>query len=125
MDPETTHATYTWLGNDLPYVSFLLYFAFSLTFAIMYCVLAEYWPGIKMWQGAVFGIAIYVAFHIVLMPLLGVVPAPWDQPWQEHCSEFLGHIVWMWSIEVVRRDTRNRITGEPDAEFQTNAATAR
>jgi putative membrane protein len=48
------------------------------------------------------------------MPGLGTVPAPWHQPWQEHLSELLGHIVWMWSIEVVRRDLRSRITGEPD-----------
>lgn len=42
---------------------------------------------------------------------------PWDQPFGEHFSEFFGHIIWMWSIEVVRRDMRNRITGEPDAEY--------
>ena len=25
-----------------------------------------------------------------------------------------GHIIWMWSIEIVRRDLRNRFTHEPD-----------
>lgn len=116
MSPETTHATYTYLGNELPYVSFFLHFAFSISFAVLYCVVAEYWPTIKMWQGAVFGVAVFVAFHVVFMPVLGVVPAPWDQPLGEHVSEFFGHIVWMWSIEIVRRDLRNRITGQPDAE---------
>lgn len=48
------------------------------------------------------------------MPALGTVPAPWDQPWQEHVSEFFGHIIWMWSIEIVRRDLGNRFTHEPD-----------
>ncbi|MCH6196227.1 DUF1440 domain-containing protein [Corynebacterium mastitidis] len=118
MSPESTHATYSYLGNDLPYVSFILHFAFSLSFAALYCVAAEYWPAIKAWQGAVFGVAVYAAFHVVLMPALGVVPAPWDQPLGEHASEFFGHIVWMWSIEIVRRDLRNRITGRPDAEAE-------
>ena len=68
-------------------------------------------------QGAAFGIVVYVAFHVVLMPLMGTVPAPWDQPFAEHFSEFFGHIIWLWVIEVFRRDMRNRITHEPDAEF--------
>ena len=50
------------------------------------------------------------------MPAMGTVPAPWDQPLEEHFSEALGHVVWLWSIEIVRRDLRNRITHEPDAE---------
>ncbi|WP_346845944.1 YagU family protein [uncultured Rothia sp.] len=117
MSPETTHATYTWLGNDLPYASFIIHFAFSIVFALTYCLIAEYWPKIKLWQGAAFGIVVYVAFHVVLMPAMGIVPAPWNQPFEEHFSEFFGHIVWLWTIEVVRRDIRNRITHEPDAEF--------
>ena len=29
----------------------------------------------------------------------------------------MGHIFWFWTIEVIRRDLRNRITNEPDAEI--------
>ena len=39
----------------------------------------------------------------------------------EHISEMVGHIFWFWSIEVIRRDLRNRITKEPDAEIPLNA----
>lgn len=116
MSPETSHATYSYLGNELPYWSFVIHFAFAIFFAVLYCLVAEYWPAIKMWQGAVFGVVLYVAFHVVLMPAMGLVPAPWNQPFGEHFSEFFGHIVWMWSIEIVRRDLRNRAIGEPDAE---------
>jgi len=48
---------------------------------------------------------------------MGTVPPPWNQPFAEHFSEFFGHIIWLWTIEVFRRDMRNRITHEPDAEF--------
>ena len=76
--PENiTHLTYTFNGNsDRPYVSFIVHFAFSIAFAIIYCVLAERFPQIKLWQGAAFGIVVYVAFHVILMPLMGTVPPP-------------------------------------------------
>ena len=89
MSPEATHQTYTYLGNDLPWVSFIVHFAFAISFAVLYCVIAEYRPGITLWQGAVFGLAVWVAFHLVVMPLMGIVPAPWEQPFGEHFSEAL------------------------------------
>ena len=71
-----------------------------------------------------------VGAHVVVMPLLGWAPNPFPwvagaQTWSEHFSEFFGHIVWLWSIEIVRRDLRNRITHEPDAEVALDAEPAR
>lgn len=43
-----------------------------------------------MWQGDVVGVVLYVAFQVLLMPAMGLVPAPWDQPFGEHFSEFFG-----------------------------------
>ncbi|WP_227712786.1 YagU family protein [Nanchangia anserum] len=111
-----THQTYSWLGNHMPWVSFIVHFAFSIAFALIYCIVAEYYPRIKLWQGVAFGIIVWIAFHIIIMPAMGTVPAPWDQPFGEHFSELFGHAVWMWVIEIVRRDMRNRLTHEPDAE---------
>lgn len=116
MSPDATHATYLYNGNPRPYVSFIIHFAFAITFAVLYCLVAERYPRIKLWQGTVFGVAVWVAFHLVIMPVIGVVPAPWDQPFAEHFSELFGHAFWMWIIELTRRDLRNRITREPDAE---------
>lgn len=121
FSPEFTHQTYSFLGNDLPWVSFIVHFTFSIVFGVLYSVIAEYWPKVKLWQGVALGIVLDIFFHIILMPLMGIVPAPWDQPFGELFSEFFGHMVWMWSIEVVRRDMRSRITGEPDAEYPLTA----
>ena len=123
MSPDTSHMTYSYLGNERPIMSFVVHFGFAIFFGILYCVVAEYWPQIKLWQGAAFGIVVYVVFHVLVMPAMGIVPAPWNQPFGEHFSEFFGHIVWLWSIEIVRRDLRNRITKEPDAEVPLAAAT--
>ncbi|MDF1489701.1 YagU family protein [Tessaracoccus caeni] len=115
--PETiSRATIHFNGWDLPISSFIIHFGFAIFFGVLYCVVAERFPGIKLWQGAAFGIFLHVFFHEFLMPLMQTVPAPWDQPWQEHFSELFGHIIWMWSIEIVRRDLRNRFTHQPDPE---------
>lgn len=113
---DFVHTTIGFNGNDLPIISFIIHFGFAIFFAVLYCLVAEKYPKIKLWQGAAFGLFIWVAFHIIIMPAMGTVPAPWDQPLEEHFSEALGHVVWLWSIEIVRRDLRNRITHEPDAE---------
>lgn len=121
FSPDIARATIEFNGWDLPIASFIVHFGFAIAFGLIYCIAAEVWPAIKLWQAAAFGLFIWVFFHILLMPAMGTVPAPWDQPWQEHFSEALGHVIWMWSIEIVRRDLRNRITHEPDAEVPLGA----
>ncbi|MDK7228743.1 MULTISPECIES: YagU family protein [Winkia] len=122
MSPEASHTSVTYNGNALPIYSFLIHFSFAIFFAVLYCLLAEVNTKVTLWQGAAFGIVVYVLFHVLLMPALGIVPAPWNQPFAEHFSEFFGHVVWLWSIEIVRRDLRNRITGEPDPSPEVHAA---
>lgn len=118
---EFSHTTVTFNGNDLPIYSFVIHFGFAIFFGLLYCLVAEKYPKIKLWQGTLFGLFLWVFFHVVLMPAMGTVPAPWDQPFEEHFSEALGHMIWMWSIEIVRRDLRNRITGQPDPEVVLSA----
>ena len=121
MSHETSHTMVTFSNNQLPIMSFIVHFGFAIVFGLVYCIAAEYVPRVKLWQGAAFGILVYVGAHVVVMPLLGWAPNPFPwvagaQTWSEHVSEFFGHIVWMWSIEIVRHDLRGRITHEPDAE---------
>lgn len=114
MSVDFTHLTYLYNGNPRPVISFLVHFSFSIACGVVYAVAAEYRPGIRLWQGAVFGLFIWIAFHIVIMPLMGTIPAPWDQPLEEHLSEAFGHVFWMWVMELTRSDLRRRITGETE-----------
>lgn len=122
MSPEQSHTTVSFnLNDNLPIYSFIIHFSFAIAFALLYCIAAEYFPKIKLWQGAAFGLLVWIGAHVVFMPLLGWVPSPFPwveggQTWSEHFSEALGHVVWLWSIEIVRRDLRNRITRQPDPE---------
>ena len=122
MSPEQSHTSVSFnLNDNLPIYSFIIHFSFAIVFALLYCIAAEYFPKIKLWQGAAFGLLVWIGAHVVFMPLLGWVPSPFPwveggQTWSEHFSEALGHVVWLWSIEIVRRDLRNRITRQPDPE---------
>lgn len=95
---KLTHATYTYSGEKLPWVSYLVHFGFSISFATAHAALLEKkvkWLTVD--QGVPFGLAVWIAFHLVIMPLMKTVPSPKDQPLEEHISEALGHIAWMWT----------------------------
>lgn len=91
---------------------FTVHVRFSVVFGVAYCMIAENWPRIKMWQGAVFGFFVYLFAHVIVMPLIAEVPPLPQIPLDEHLSELFGHIVWLWGMEIVRRDLRNRFTKE-------------
>ena len=106
-------AIYEFAGHAFNYVHFT-HILFSIVFAVAYCVLAERFPKITLWQGVAVGILVNIAVHVITLPILGLTPPLWTLPWYEHVSEFVGHALWFWSIELMRRDLRNRITHEPD-----------
>lgn len=105
---------YTYSGNTINYGNILVHIAFSVIFAVLYCVISERFPKIKLWQGIAVGIILGVGVHVITFPLMGLTPSALALPFEEYFSEFLGHIFWFWSIELIRRDLRNRITGMPD-----------
>ncbi|MCU6874329.1 DUF1440 domain-containing protein, partial [Escherichia coli] len=80
-------------------------------------VVAEVFPKIKLWQGLLAGALAQLFVHMISFPLMGLTPPLFDLPWYENLSEIFGHLVWFWSIEIIRRDLRNRITHEPDPEI--------
>lgn len=99
---QVTHATVRIADDqDVPYVSLLMHFGFSIAFSILFVLVANFYAPITYGQGTVFGIVIWIAFHWVILPLCKTIPAPWKQPWYENLSEFLGHMVWGWVIYIV------------------------
>ena len=58
----------------------IMHFGFSFTFATLYVLAAEFFPIVKLWQGAAFGALLWIAFHEILLPAMGTKPPPWDQP---------------------------------------------
>lgn len=58
-----------------------------------------------------------MVFHLIVMPLMGLTPGTFHLPLDEDLSEAFGHVVWLWSAELIRRDLRSRITHGPDASI--------
>ncbi|MGX6427569.1 DUF1440 domain-containing protein [Levilactobacillus yonginensis] len=104
-----THATYHYSGHALPWVSYVIHFGFSTTFAVLYQIIGEKIPAVKKDAGTWFGLAIWVAFHLGIMPAMGTVPAAENQPKEEHVSEALGHIVWMVTNDLVGAEVYQRL----------------
>ena len=114
---DVANMTYTYSEHLINWGVAGIHHVFSIVFALFYCVVAEIFPKIKLGQGLVFSLLVTIMFHGVLLPMNGWAPQLWDLPMDEIISEVFGHAVWMWTIEIFRRDIRNRITKQPDAEF--------
>ncbi|MFP2241350.1 YagU family protein [Pseudescherichia vulneris] len=112
-DPNAV--VYMFAGHAINWVT-VTHVTFSIIFGIGYCVVAEIFPKVKLWQGVWAGIVATICVHWISFPLMHLTPPLSQLPWYEYVSELFGHIVWFWSIEVIRRDLRNRITHEPDAD---------
>lgn len=102
--PESVRrTTVRYNGNDVPVTALAVHHAFSVATAVPYCLVARSHPGVTAAGGAALGTGVWTGFHLALLPALGTVPSAAHQPWQEHLSEALGHLVWSGTIEAVRR----------------------
>ncbi|WP_159567143.1 YagU family protein [Budvicia diplopodorum] len=115
---QVNEMIYTYSGHLVNWGVAGVHHLFSLFFAMFYCFVAEIFPQIKLWQGVAFAILITIVFHGLVLPIGAWAPPIWELPLDELISETFGHIVWMWAIEIFRRDIRNRITHSPDPEYQ-------
>ncbi|KAA6404682.1 DUF1440 domain-containing protein [Candidatus Tokpelaia sp.] len=100
---------YVYNGNNVWGLVSLYHWGFSFVFAFVYVVIAMYWPQIRAWYGAFYGIIITVIMHYFFIPLFGfrmvgvnkdITGWPWNLTWYEHFSELAGHIWWAMCIEI-------------------------
>lgn len=100
---DFTHMSYHFSEQAMPWISFTVHFSFSIAFAFIYIMLVKRFSKIALGYGSIFGIVVWILFHLIIMPIMNVVPSALDQPFHEHISELFGHIVWLMVIEFVRR----------------------
>ncbi|RKS87493.1 putative membrane protein [Orbus hercynius] len=115
---DVTHWFYTYSEQIVYFGGNLVHIIFSIVWGVIYCFAAEIFPKIKMAQGLVFGLVVAILFHGIAMPVLGISTPVWDLRLQEIFSEVFGTALWIWIIEIMRRDLRNRFTKKADPEFQ-------
>lgn len=100
--------TYSFSGMDLPLSIFIIHVLFSVVFGIIYCVLVKYFPVVKIGYGIVFAIVTNLLAHVIVMPLIGLVPPLSETPFGEHFSELFGHIFWLLVMDLCRRGLVNK-----------------
>lgn len=70
-DPNS--AVYTFAGHVFNWVG-VTHIIFSIVFAVGYCVVAEVFPKIKLWQGLLAGALAQLFVHMISFPLMGLTP---------------------------------------------------
>jgi putative membrane protein len=90
------------------WAGFIVHFSFSILSGMVYGAMVEFFPIVALGLGAAFGLVVWVAFHQILMPWMGLTPATWLLPMNEQGSEFFGHAVWGLVIGVFYEDFRRR-----------------
>lgn len=118
VDPN--HTVYTFAEHIINPVM-ITHILFSLTFAIGYCLISERFPKIRMWQGVMAGLILTICTHGSVFVWMGLTPPLSELPPSEYISEIFGHIVWFWSIEMIRGYLRFKITKESDYEAFENS----
>jgi putative membrane protein len=96
--------TYRYSGQTMNYGAVATHQVFSMTFGVLYAVLAERYPAVTWGRGTGFGLVVTGAFHGVVLPLGGWAPPIWKLPADELSSEMFGHLLWAWTIDVGRRE---------------------
>lgn len=103
MGINVSNLVYHYSGHVVNWGVAGVHHLFSIVFALLYCALAEILPVVTLGQGVAFALLITLGFHGVILPMNGWAPPLWHLPLAEIASETLGHILWMWTIEIFRR----------------------
>ena len=79
------------------------HWTFGSGLAAGYGVAAEFVPQVTALYGVAFGWAVLVGTHESVLPALGLVQPPLQQPFQEQTSEIATHALYGFVTEFVRR----------------------
>ena len=108
------HQSYTYSGHKLEWPGFIIHYGFSVSGAIVYELLRRKYPAITKGHGTLYGLGVWSVFHLGVMPALKVVPSAKDQPTEEHLSELVGQMVWMWTNDLVGGKVYDELTSKDD-----------
>ena len=79
------------------------HWTFGAGLGAAYGVAAQFVPQVTVLYGVAFGWAVLVSTHESVLPALGLVEPPLQQPFQEQTSEIATHAMYGFTTEFVRR----------------------
>ncbi|RIY37889.1 DUF1440 domain-containing protein [Psittacicella gerlachiana] len=110
---DFANKTYTLLGSTVNWAIYGTHILFSIFLALIYVLLAEIFPKIRLFKGVAYGWISGIAAHYIVFPLLGMASV---FTWTGLVSELLGAALWIWTIEALRAYMRRGATGYANAE---------
>ena len=87
----------------------VIHYLFGTLTGAAYGVLVEASPQVAAGAGALFGVALNLATHESVLPLLGLSDPPLRQTSREQLSEAATHIVYGMTTELTRRLVRSSL----------------
>ncbi len=99
------------LPEDLkPLAGNLVHYAFGAGVGAAYGGVAAVAPRVTTAVGLPFGVAVWLAAHVIMVPALGLAAPPTRQPAAKEGVEFLLHLVYGAVTELVRRLARRELS---------------
>ncbi len=86
-----------------------LHWGFGTLLGGVYGVAAELTPKVTSWRGSVFGLTVNRFAHQGLLPGINLVEPVDQQPAQERVSEWVSHVIYGVTTDLVRRAVRKRL----------------
>ena len=115
ISPELLQLHYVFASGYEWHVLYMVWqFGFSILFSICYVMFAEFWLKLKFAHGIFYGIGLWFFVYVLFLPLCGFVLVNADSIIFYGILSFIESLLWVWIIELTRRDLRNRITQERD-----------
>lgn len=86
-----------------------IHWGFGTMIGGAYGIAAELTPKVTSWRGAVFGLTVNRLAHDQMLPKMKLVEPVAEQPAQERVSEWVTHVVYGVTTDLVRRAVRKRL----------------
>lgn len=80
-----------------------VHFGFGAAAAAVYAVVSERFPILRAGCGSLFGVLFWVGVHEISLPLAGFSASPALMTFREQGNEFVSHIFFGVTVELVRR----------------------
>jgi putative membrane protein len=90
-------------------VSAAVHFGFGTVIGAVYGIAGEFAPIVRVGFGTGFGLVLQIMTHETLVPLAGLDQPPLQQPFRDHASEILTHLLYGLTVEAIRRMIRAKI----------------
>ncbi|MGI9087833.1 MAG: DUF1440 domain-containing protein [Chthoniobacterales bacterium] len=86
-----------------------VHFGFGAAAAAVYVVVSERFPILRAGCGSLFGVLFWLGVHEILLPLAGFSASPAMMTFREQGNEFVSHIIFGVTVELVRRGLTRKL----------------